>query len=52
MSLKIKKEFMEKVKSGELWKESKELRQKAFGDYIQSIADEIFTKEDCEELGG
>ena len=49
MKIKIKKDFLEKVKSGELDKESKEVKKKALEDYIMSIVDYVFTQEDCEK---
>jgi len=49
MKIRIKKDILEKVKSGELQKESEEVKNKALEEYIMSIADYVFTQKDCEE---
>ena len=49
MKIKIKKDILEKAKSGELAKEMLEKRKKAIEEHFISIVDYVFTQEDCEK---
>ncbi len=47
--LKIKDDYLKKVKSGEIEKETKERFEKAEIELLKRIVDRVYTWEDCEK---